>query len=337
MKGLKFILIALGLLAVAFIIMGLAGPKSYHINRSIVISSGIDKVWPYVSSAEKMQLWSPWVNKDSTLQINFFGEEGTVGSGFRWEGEMLGKGEQSFSMLVPPNRAMTDLKIDMPIGEQLSSTYIDLKDTLRATKVTWGIRGDNNFIGRVFGLIMNFDDEIGADYQQGLVNLKRLAESNTDTVIYQINTGYFPGGQYIGIRGTVPFKDMISFYDFNLENLLRILDFEAAKLTGSPMAMFYDFNTEKGTADMVVAIPYNSGIKNLPDGIESITLPAAYYVTTDYIGGHHGVRRAHVAIEAYLKDNNAVIAPPFLEVYTTDGQNESDSTKFLTKVVYFVK
>jgi effector-binding domain-containing protein len=130
---------------------------------------------------------------------------------------------------------------------------------------------------------------------------------------------------------------MISFYDFNLENLLRLVEFEGAQLTGSPMAMFYDFNPANGTTDMAVAIPYNSGIKTIPEGVETITLPAAYYVTTDYIGGHHGIRKAHVAIEAFLKDNHAEIAPPFLEVYTTDGQNERDSTKFLTKVVYFVK
>ncbi len=337
MKALKYILFALGLLLLVAIGMGLAGPKSFHINRSIVISSGINQVWPYVSSAEKMQLWSPWVGKDSTLQISYFGEDGAVGSGYRWEGDMLGKGEQTISMLAAPNSVRSDLKIEMPFGAQMSSTYIDLKDTLRATKVTWGMRGDNNFAGRIFGLIMNFDDEIGADYTQGLINLKKEVEAITDTVVYQINTGYFPGGQYLGIRGKVPFAEIIPFYDFNLTNLLQLVDFEAAKMEGAPMAMFYDNDVEKGTADMVVAITYPSGIKTIPVEVETISLPAAYYVTTDYIGGHHGVRRAHVAIEAYLKDNHATIAPPILEVYMSDGKNETDSTKFLTKVVYFVK
>ncbi len=337
MKVIKYILLALGILVAVTIVLGLVGPKSYNVNRSIVISSGVDQVWPYISSAKKMQDWSPWVGKDTTLRIEYYGTEGTVGSGYRWDGEILGSGEQTISMLEFQKRVLTDLKIDMPFGNDVSTAYFNLQDTLKATKVTWGLRGDNGFAGRIFGMIMNYDEMIGPDYEAGLVNLKRLVESNTDTVVYRIDTGHFPGGQYFGIRGTVPFAEVIPFYDFNLENLLRLLEFEAVKLAGAPMAMFYDWNVEKGTTDMVVAINYTSGVKTLPEGIEMITLPAAYYVTTDYIGGHHGIRKAHVAIEAYLKDNNAAFAPPFLEAYMTDGQNETDSTKFLTKVVYFVK
>ena len=88
---------------------------------------------------------------------------------------------------------------------------------------------------------------------------------------------------------------------------------------------------------MVVCINYTKAIENLPEEVEIISLPSSYYVTTDYYGGHYGIRKAHVAVNAFLKDNKANVVPPFLEVYMTDGQNEPDSNKYLTKVVYFVK
>ena len=336
-KWIKYTLIALALIILALVIMGLTGPKSFHINRSVVISSDINNVWPYVSSAQKMQEWSPWATKDSTLQIEYFGEEGMVGSGYSWNGKELGEGKQTITMLAEPNRVIADLKIRMPFGDQMSTVSFDLKDTLLATRVNWGMRGDNNFFGRIFSQMYNLDEAIGKDYEEGLANLKRIVEAETDTVIYQINTGQFPGGQYLGIRGTIPLDEVIPFYDFNLQNLLRLIQFEGQTLSGAPLAMFYNYSIEKGTVEMVVCINYTKAIENLPEEVEIISLPSSYYVTTDYYGGHHGIRKAHVAVNAFLKDNKANVVPPFLEVYMTDGQNEPDSNKYLTKVVYFVK
>ncbi len=44
------------------------------------------------------------------------------------------------------------------------------------TKVTWSMFGKNGFMGKVFGLLMNMDKMIGADFERGLAQMKSVVE-----------------------------------------------------------------------------------------------------------------------------------------------------------------
>jgi hypothetical protein len=44
------------------------------------------------------------------------------------------------------------------------------------TRVTWTITGENDFVGKAIGLLMNMDAMIGGD-EQGLADLKSLSEA----------------------------------------------------------------------------------------------------------------------------------------------------------------
>ena len=45
------------------------------------------------------------------------------------------------------------------------------------TNVKWTMSGDNNFIGKAFSLFMNMDKMIGNDFEKGLAQMKKVAES----------------------------------------------------------------------------------------------------------------------------------------------------------------
>lgn len=80
MKILKYLLYAILFLVLLVIVLGLVGPKSYNINRSAVIPGTPDQVWPYVSTLEKMQIWSPWATLDPNMAVTYEGTDGTVGA-----------------------------------------------------------------------------------------------------------------------------------------------------------------------------------------------------------------------------------------------------------------
>jgi hypothetical protein len=48
--------------------------------------------------------------------------------------------------------------------------------TAAGTEVTWTMSGRNNFIGKAFGLFMNLDKMIGADFERGLAGMRAIAE-----------------------------------------------------------------------------------------------------------------------------------------------------------------
>ena len=44
------------------------------------------------------------------------------------------------------------------------------------TQLTWAMRGDCSYMGKLMGLICDMDKMIGKDFEAGLANLKALAE-----------------------------------------------------------------------------------------------------------------------------------------------------------------
>ncbi len=46
------------------------------------------------------------------------------------------------------------------------------------TVVTWDMTGENNFMAKGFGLVMNMDKMVGKEFAEGLTNLKSVVEAN---------------------------------------------------------------------------------------------------------------------------------------------------------------
>jgi len=45
------------------------------------------------------------------------------------------------------------------------------------TRVDWSMTGKNDLLAKAFGLVMNIDKMVGADFEKGLNNLKNLTEA----------------------------------------------------------------------------------------------------------------------------------------------------------------
>ena len=47
-----------------------------------------------------------------------------------------------------------------------------------ATEVTWAMNGEHSFVGKVMGLCFNMDKMVGGSFEEGLADLKALAEKS---------------------------------------------------------------------------------------------------------------------------------------------------------------
>lgn len=88
--------------------------------------------------------------------------------------------------------------------------------------------------------------------------------------------------------------------------------------------------------EMIAGVAVTGNIK-APTGMEVVDLPAAKSLTINYMGGYNGVGSAHMAMDEYIQANKLEQLTPVIEEYITDPGAEPDSTKWLTKIVYFVK
>ncbi|HMR44901.1 MAG TPA: GyrI-like domain-containing protein, partial [Saprospiraceae bacterium] len=70
---------------------------------------------------------------------------------------------------------------------------------------------------------------------------------------------------------------------------------------------------------------------------EKFEIPASKMLLINYQGGYNGLGEAHYAMDDYIKEKGYKISSPVVEEYVTDPGNEPDSTKWVTKVMYFVE
>ena len=338
MRFLRILLWILLVFVAILLILGLLGPRTFDVSRTAFIPAPASQVWPHVSSLKATQAWSPWARRDPNMTIEYKGEDGQVGSSYSWSGnDQVGKGEQAIVRLEPTSLVETQLKFIMPWGESTPTSYTMLSDTVGGTNVRWGLRGENDFISRIFGVFMNFDKAMGKDFDEGLGYLKELVASAPAAPAFMIQPGEYPGGQFLGARAMVNMADMQQFYGDNLGKAFEALKAANLQMTGMPHGLYYSWDMEKGESDMAAAIPFTGMLKKVPDGMSVIDVPAARSLTIEYKGGYGGLAGPHNAMDAYIQENGLTQLTPVMEEYVTDPGTEPDSMKWVTKIIYLVK
>ena len=338
MKIFKYLLYLVGVLILIALILGVVGPKSYDVHRTAVVAGTPEQVWPLVSSLKKMQEWSPWAEKDPAMTSEFTGTDGTVGSSVSWSGnDDVGKGSQTLSVLEPTSKVESSLHFLEPMNGE-ATAYTLLKDTTGGTLVTWGLKGENGFVGKIFGSILNMDKMMAPDFERGLAKLTALVASlpKNEMPAVSILPGDYSGGKYLGVKGSMTFDKISDFFAKNLPAAMTAVEKGGGKMAGAPSGLYYKWDTTTTSTDLAAAIPFTGNVK-APAGMEVISLPAAKSLTINYMGGYHGIGKAHDAMDVYIKENKLEQLTPVIEEYITDPMSEPDSNKWLTKVVYFVK
>lgn len=173
MKILLYLLLGLGLLVA---ILHFIAPKTYHVERKIVVSANIDTVFKSLCSLKDQQVWSPWGSKDPNMTIKYNGTDGQVGSTTYWIGNKeVGEGEQEITKIEPTSYIETELRFLKPY-ESNSTGFFTTKRVAEGTEVTWGFKGNNTFPTTLMMVFMNMDKAIGPDFEKGMADFKSFIE-----------------------------------------------------------------------------------------------------------------------------------------------------------------
>lgn len=176
-KFLKIVGFIILLVIVFVLVAGLFVPKKYNLEKEITINAPREKVWPQVSSLANTHKWNPWSEQDPNIQVSFEGQDGTVGSVYKWQSKEVGSGNQTITKLEQPGRVESHIHFIKPF-EGEADVFIDLKEEGSGTKVTWGFTTQYKYPMNVMLLFVNMDKVMGEAYGKGLANLKRISESN---------------------------------------------------------------------------------------------------------------------------------------------------------------
>ncbi len=177
MAILKKLLGALFGLAVLFVLIGLALPKTTHVAREIAIVRPPEEVFAMLESYRRFNEWSPWFARDPNAVYTYEGPASGIGASMRWVSQKsdVGSGRQTVVESEPMKRIVVKLEFD---GQADAYATYTLTPEGRGTRVVWSFDTDHkmNPLSRWFGLL--FDKFIGPDYEQGLAKLKTVMETS---------------------------------------------------------------------------------------------------------------------------------------------------------------
>lgn len=179
------LLILAGVIAIVLIAASTRS-DSCHYERSIVLDAPASAAFPYVNDLHLWQEMSPYVRFDPAAKYTFDGPASGVGASMAWNGNNhIGEGRLTVAESVPYERVRMRLEFVRPFKCD-NVVIFTFTPTAAQTTVTWAMSGQVNFVGKLMSLFMNMDRMVGGQFEEGLANLKRLAEGRAKAQPAQI-------------------------------------------------------------------------------------------------------------------------------------------------------
>ncbi len=170
-------------LALAVALIGLGAvvasrPSTFRVERSITIAAPVELPFGAVNDFHKWRFWSPWAGKDPKMQTNFDGTYAGPGAIYTWSGnEQVGKGKMTILDSKPYESIQIQLEFLEPWPATNTALFTFQPTPDGGVTLSWAMEGQNTFLGKAMSLVMDMDAMIGKDFEQGLVTLKSLTET----------------------------------------------------------------------------------------------------------------------------------------------------------------
>jgi carbon monoxide dehydrogenase subunit G len=174
---LKKILIALAVIVLVFVVIVALQPSDFRVTRSTTISAPAPAVFAQVNDFHKWDAWSPWAKLDPAMKKTYDGVPAGTGAIYSWSGnDQVGDGRMTLTESRPSDLIRIKLEFMKPFAAT-NTTEFNFKPEGNQTVVTWSMFGENNFMAKAFGLLMNMDKMVGGDFEKGLAQMKSVVEA----------------------------------------------------------------------------------------------------------------------------------------------------------------
>lgn len=176
------ILIGVAILLVLLVVVVVTRPTRFRIVRSTKISAPPATIFGLINDLKRWQAWSPWEKVDPNLQRTYEGPSSGPGAAYSWVGNAnVGEGRMTIVESRPNERVDIRLDFIKPFTAANTAEFM-IKPVGDQTEVTWAMEGDYNFMMKACGLVMNMDKILGGRFEEGLANMKQIAESESKVI-----------------------------------------------------------------------------------------------------------------------------------------------------------
>lgn len=164
------------LLAIAVILIAASRrPDVFRISRTARVTAPPDRLFGLINDLRRMNTWNPYALRDPSGAVGYSGPNFGPGSSFRFEGKKSGTGSIEILDAKQPSSVTMRLKMDKPFKAD-NTVEFTLRPNGAETEVSWAMSGRQPILAKCMTLFIDCDKMVGRDFEEGLANLKAIAE-----------------------------------------------------------------------------------------------------------------------------------------------------------------
>lgn len=171
------ILMVMPIVVVAFAGIVALRPSGFRVTRTARMRAPAPAVFAQINDFHNWEAWNPWGKLDPAMKQTYQGAPAGTGAVYTWTGNKeVGEGR----MTIIESRPNDLIRINLEFFRPFAATNIaefTFKPEGDQTAVTWSMTGKNNFMAKAIHLFMNMDKMIGAQFEQGLAQMKSVVEA----------------------------------------------------------------------------------------------------------------------------------------------------------------
>lgn len=332
MRILKYILL-LALLAVIGLSVYVATQDSaYKVERSKVINAQKSVVFSYVNDYKNWEDFGAWKEEDPNMVFTY--GDTTIGNGasYSWKGDS-GEGK-TITIFEKENDSIAQ---NVTFSGNEAKSYLTFKDTAGGTKVTWHSEGNLGFMAKVYATFKGGASQmIGKMFEKTLDKLEKIIAYEMNTYDIKINgVVQKSGGYYFQQKITCKISESQRNINIILTNMLRFFEENNIKRTGSPFAIYSNYDLASNLTTLSVCLPMQDEIFTAEGSdYTSGKLEPFQAVKTTLKGDYSHSKEAWDKTVEYIKKNN--LAPnaggKHLEFYTIGSSEVKNPSKWITEI-----
>ena len=150
-------------------------PKTFHIEKSIIVKKPAAETMGYIGNLNHYSKWNPWQQMDATSKNTITGSPMSPGHKYHWEGKKIGIGELRL-LSADDKHIHFDLEFFKPWKSKAKDNWLfEPWGDGNETKITWQNSGELPWpMARLMGPMIS--KNLNHQFEQGLNNLKKMVE-----------------------------------------------------------------------------------------------------------------------------------------------------------------
>lgn len=340
MKILKYLFFLILIVLIGGAIYFATKDGSFDVSESKTINAPAEVVYNNVKDYKSWPKWGPWMEEDKNMKIDYAEKTEGEGASYSWTSETVGNGSMKTVKVIPNKEINQEITFNTPLGDSDSDVYWYFEDTEKPgqTKVTWGMKGEQSFMEKVFMSFQEDDMETGLSkmFSSGLNNLEEVVEESMKQ--YSINVDgvtRYSGGYYMYNTTAAKQSEIGSKMGPMLGQVMGYMQDNNIPTAGMPFTIYNSIDSENGTVIFSAAIPVKERVIT-PDGSPVLTgfMETLTAVKATLKGNYSHLPEAYEKANQYIANNNLQVDPNgnMFEVYANDPGEVPNPSNWITEI-----